>query len=55
MAHSASCISQPKVNGRRVVRVMTVLRQLSRFMGPTGPQLSGRLPTGDRLPRGASL
>ena len=55
MAHSASPTSRPKVNGRRVVRVMTVVRQLSRFMGLMGPQLSGRLPTGGRLPRGASF
>ena len=55
MIYSASPTSQPKVNGRRLVRVMTVVRHLSRFMGPMGPQLSGRLPTGGRLPRGASL
>ena len=46
---------QPKVNGRRVVTVMTVVRQLSRFVGPIGPQLSDRLPTGGRLPHGVSL
>ena len=55
MAHSASPTSQLKVNGKRVVRVMTVVRQLSRFMGPMVPQLSGRLLMGGRLPRGASL
>ena len=54
MARSASRTSQPKVTGRRVVRVMTVVRQFSRFMGPMVPQLSGRLPIGGRLPRGAS-
>ena len=42
---------QPKVNGRRVVSLRTMVRQLSRFMGPMGPQLSGRLPTGGRLRR----
>ena len=52
MAHSASPNSQPKVNGRRVVRVRTMVRQLSQFMGPMGPVLSGRLLMGGRLPRG---
>ena len=54
MAHSASPTSQPKVIGRRVVRVMMVTRQFSRFMGPMVPQLSGKLPMGGRLPRRAS-
>ena len=54
MAQSASPTSQPKVNRMRVVSVMTVVRQLSRFMGLMGPQLSGTLPTGGRLPRGVS-
>ena len=44
MAHSASSTSQPKVKGRRVVRVRTVVRQLSWFMRPFGPQLSCKLP-----------
>ena len=47
--------SQPKVARRRVVGVTTVECHFLRFMVPTGPQLSGRLPTGGRLPRGASL
>ena len=51
-AHSAFPTSQLKVNGRRVIRLRTVVRQLSGFMGPMGPQLSGRLPMGGRLPRG---
>ena len=55
MAHSLSPTSQPKVSWRRVVRVRTVVRQLSRFIGLMGPQLSRRLPTGGRLPRGTSL
>ena len=54
MAHSGSPTSQPKVNGRRVVRVTTVVRQFSRFNGPMVPHLSGRLPVGGRLPCGAS-
>ena len=37
MAHSASCTSQLKVNGRRVVRVVTVVRESLRFMGPMVP------------------
>ena len=52
MAHSASPSSQPKVSGRQVVRLRTVVRQLLHFMGPMGPQLSGRWPRGGRVPRG---
>ena len=55
MTHSASPTSQPKVSGRRMVRVRTVVRQLPRFMGPMGPKLSGRLPTEARVPRGTPL
>ena len=55
MAHSASLTSQPKVNGSQVVRMRKVARQLSPFMGPMGPQLSGRLPTGGRQPRGTPV
>ena len=52
MALSASPTSQPKENGRQMVRVRTVVRHLSWFMGPMGLQLSCRLPTGGRLPGG---
>ena len=54
IAHSVSPTSQPKAIVRRVVRVTTMVRRLWWFMGVTGPQLSGRLRMGGRLPRGAS-
>ena len=38
-----------------MVRVRKMVRQLTRFMGPMGPQLSGRLPMEGRLPRGTPL